>query len=282
MSADEFKVDFIGIGSGKCGSTWLFENLVQHPEIFDGNPKEIHYFGDLYESQSFDWYKNLFAGSEGLLKGEFSISYMYHPSAAERIYQRFPEAKIIAMVRDPVARTYSDYQHFIRKGDLQKDYPFAQYIEDNEKLKFGFYTDYLAPFYERFPAQNIMVLVLEEMQHDLAACYRDIFKFIGVNDLSFLPEGVAEKRNQGMNYRFLKLENMLVRSYRFMARRGLTGFAERLKRSGVAQFVRKLNAKSEPLPDMDAASREKLSQHFATEQARLARLLGRESQIWTR
>ena len=86
MSQEQFKVDFIGVGSGKCGSTWLYENVIQHPEVFDGNPKEIHYFGDLYEQQDFNWYKDLFAGSEGKIKGEFSISYMYHPQAAERIH----------------------------------------------------------------------------------------------------------------------------------------------------------------------------------------------------
>lgn len=282
MSQEQFKVDFIGVGSGKCGSTWLYENIIQHPEVFNGNPKEIHYFGDLYEQQDFTWYRDLFAGSEGKIKGEFSISYMYHPLAAERIYEHFPNAKIIAMVRDPVERTYSDYQHFIRKGDVSRDYPFSEYIRDQDKLKFGYYTDYLAPFYEHFPKENILVLVLEEMQHDLAACYRQIFEFIGVENIDFLPEGVEEKRNQGVNYRFLKLENVLVRTYRFMAKRGLTGFAERLKRSGLAQFVRKLNAKSEPLPEMDSASRQKLVDYFAEEQTRLAQLLGRDTQIWNR
>lgn len=282
MSNDAFKVDFIGIGSGKCGSTWLYENLVQHPEIFDGNPKEIHYFGDLYEDQSIAWYESLFKGSENKLKGEFSISYMYHPCAAERIFKHYPDTKIIAMVRDPIARTYSDFQHFIRKGDVAKNYPFSEYIKDDEKLKYGYYSTYLDPFYALFPKENILVLVLEDMQHDLAACYRKIFEFIGVNDIDFLPDGVAEKRNQGINYRFLKLENILVRSYRFMARRGLTGFAERLKRSGVAQFVRKMNAKAEPLPDMDNESRQKLSEFFEEEHRKLAKLLGREGQIWTR
>lgn len=282
MSEDEFKVEFIGVGSGKCGSTWLYENVVQHPEVFDGNPKEIHYFGDLYEQQDFDWYKNLFQGSQGKVKGEFSISYMYHPKAAERISKHFPDAKIIAMVRDPVERTYSDYQHFIRKGDVSRNYPFSEYIQDQEKLKFGYYTDYLKPFYDHFPSENILVLVLEEMQHDLASVYQQIFKFIGVHDTTFLPEGVEAKRNQGMNYRFLKLENILVRTYRFMAKRGLTGFAERLKRSGLAQMVRKMNAKSAPLPEMDEVSRQKLNEYFAEEQVRLAQLLGRDTQIWTR
>ena len=45
----EFKLDFVGIGSGKCGSTWLWDNLVKHPQIFDGNLKELNYFSSLYE-----------------------------------------------------------------------------------------------------------------------------------------------------------------------------------------------------------------------------------------
>jgi hypothetical protein len=207
---------------------------------------------------------------------------MYHQETAQRIYDKFPDAKIIAMVRDPVERTYSDFQHFIRKGDVPKDYPFSEFIKDTDKLKYGYYTTYLDPFYKLFPKENILVLVLEEMQHDLAGCYREIFEFIGVKDSTFLPEGVENKRNQGMNYRFLKLESILVRSYRFMARRGLTGFAERLKRSGVAQFIRRLNAKSAPLPEMDSDSRQKLNQFFEDEQKKLVEMLGRDNQIWNR
>ena len=67
-----------------------------------------------------------------------------------------------------------------------------------------------------------------------------------------------------------------------MVKRGLTGFAERLKRSGLAQLVRKINAKSEPLPEMDSASRQQLVDYYAEEQTRLAQLLGRDTQIWNR
>jgi hypothetical protein len=282
MVDSDFKVEFIGVGSGKCGSTWLYENLVQHPEVFAGNPKEIHYFSDLYEKQDFAWYQSLFQGAGSLIKGEFSISYMYHPEAARRIYSRFPNAKIIAMVRDPIYRTYSDYQHFIRKGDLTKDYPFSDYIRDESKLEFGYYSAYLQPFFELFPKENILILVLEEMQNDLAACYRQVFEFIGVKDTSFLPEGVEQKRNQAVNYRLLKLENILVRTYRMMMRRGMTQIAEGLKQSRLAQFVRKLNASSTPIAEMDSQSKTFLKHAFASEQEKLCQLLGREIHAWTR
>lgn len=172
MFQEQFKVDFIGVGLGKCGFIWLYENVIQYFEVFDGNFKEIYYFGDFYEQQDFNWYKDLFVGLEGKIKGEFFISYMYYLQVVECIYKYFFDVKIIVMVCDLVECIYLDYQYFICKGDVSCDYFFLEYICDQEKLKFGYYIDYFVFFYEYFFKENILVLVFEEMQYDLVVCYK--------------------------------------------------------------------------------------------------------------
>ncbi|AZZ94564.1 sulfotransferase [Hahella sp. KA22] len=279
--AKPFNVDFIGIGSGKCGSTWFFENLVQHPEIFDGNPKEINYFSDLYDQHELAWYESQFKGCDDrLLKGEFSVTYMYRPGTAERIRRHFPEAKIIAIVRDPVQRTFSDYLHAIRKGDIAGSTSFAEFIRNEEHLKFGCYTQYLEPFFASFPKEQIKIIVLEDFNKDYARGFREVYEFLGCQDVNFLPEGVEQRRNQARSYRFLFLENIMVRTYRMLAKSGYTRLTEVIKRTGVPELLRRLNVSSRPLPKIDPDSREVLSSYYSGEKKFVAELTGSNLSAW--
>jgi len=275
-----FKVDFVGIGSGKCGSTWFYENLAKHPEICDKNPKELNYFSDLYNKHPPEWYHTQFGGCGELLKGEFSVTYMYHPEAAERIHRDYPEAKILAIVRDPVKRTYSDYLHFIRKGDIPSSYTFDEYIANEKNLVFGRYSEYLDNFYRQIPKEQIKVLVLEEMNEDLAATFRDVYEFIGVKDIDFLPEGIEDHKNVAVNYRFLWLENILVRTYRFMARRGYTRILEKLRRMGLPTLLRAINSTKRPIAEMSEECQGKLSDYFLTTNKTLSQQIDNDLRFW--
>ena len=276
-----FKVDFIGIGSGKCGSTWFFDNLVKHPELFDGNPKEINFFSDLYD-RGVGWYESNFQGCpDGLKKGEFSVTYMYNSDAAERIHRYSTDVKLIAIVRDPIKRTYSDYWHFIRKGDISSKSSFADYIRDEHHLSFGDYAQYLKPFYDRFGRDRIMVIVLEEFNRDYVKGFGDVYRFLGVNNVDFMPPDVEKKVNVGRSYRFLLLENIMVRGYRFLAKGGHNRLAEAIKRTGIPELMRRMNQTSGALPPMPDACREELKTYFDARNTQLADLIGRDLSAWT-
>ena len=281
MDNGAFKLDFIGVGSGKCGSTWFYENIVKHPDFYSDNPKEINYFSDLYTQHDFDWYRSQFKGAkENQLKGEFSVTYMYHPEAARRIYKHFPQVKIIAIVRDPIKRTYSDYLHAIRKGDIPASQPFSEYIKDEKKLKFGHYETYLKQFFDIFPKEQIKIIVLEEFSRDYAKGFREIYEFLGVKNPDFIPPGVEEKRNEARSYRFLLLENIMVRTYRFLAKSGYTRLTELIKRTGIPELMRRLNMSSKPLPAMDTFSKQKLSEYFSNEKRFVSALTGSKLSAW--
>jgi len=274
-------VDFVGVGSGKCGSTWFYENLVQHPEFFDENPKEINYFSDLYKQHPVEWYENQFKGSsDSQLKGEFSVTYMYHPESAARIKEHCPDAKIIAIVRDPIRRTFSDYLHATRKGDIASDTPFSEYIKNEKNLEFGRYLQYLNQFFETFPKEQIKVIVLEDFNEDYESGFRDVYQFLGAKQVDFLPEGVEEKRNQARSYRFLLLENIMVKTYRMLAKSGFTRLTEVIKRTGIPELMRKLNMSSAPLPEIDEQSKQILNQYFAEEKKLMSKLTGSKLTAW--
>jgi hypothetical protein len=280
MSAP-FKVDFIGIGSGKCGSTWLHDNLAKHPQICDSNLKELNYFSDLYDEHPPSWYAGQYASCDcQLIKGEFSVTYLSHPLAAGRIKKDFPEARLLAIVRDPVQRTFSNYLHSQRKGDIKADLPFDVYIRDEANLSPARYVEHFKVWYETFPADQIHVVVLEEFLRDQLAGYRQIYGFIGAQPVDFVPPGYDQRSNEARSYRFLFIENILVRTYRWLSRRGYTRLVKRILDSGAGALVRKINGSKAPPPRIDEASREYLKAYFRPYNQQLSELLKRDLSCW--
>lgn len=275
------KVDFIGIGSGKCGSTWLYDNLVKHPEICDRNLKELNYFSDLYEKHPISWYESQFADcTPEMKKGEFSVTYISHPEAAARIHQHYPDVKLLAIVRNPVKRAFSNYLHSIRKGDIPADLAFPDYIDDAQRLVPGHFAEHLQRFYACFDAQQIRVIVTEEFIRNPLQGYQDIYRDIGVNDTAFVPPGYDKRRNVAKSYRFLWLENILVRSYRGLSKRGYTKLVKRITESGIANHIRSLNRDSRPVPEIDEESQRRLLAYYRPYNRQLEELLGKDLSVW--
>lgn len=275
------KVDFIGIGSGKCGSTWLYHNLVKHPEICDRNLKELNYFSDLYEKHPIGWYESQFADcAPDNKKGEFSVTYISHPKAAERIRRHYPDVKLLAILRNPVKRAFSNYLHSIRKGDIPADLAFRGYIDDEQRLAPGHFAAHLERFYACFDAQRIRVIVTEDFARNSLQGYQDIYRYIGVNDPDFVPPGYDDRRNVAKSYRFLWLENLLVRSYRGLSKRGYTKLVKRITESGIANRIRSLNRDKNPVPQIDEESKQRLLAYYRPYNKQLEGLLGKDLSVW--
>jgi hypothetical protein len=108
--------DYIIIGTQKGGTTSLHRYLTEHPDVSGGLRKEVHFFSWTYE-QGLDWYLAHFPQrGEAKVVGEASTSYLCHPKAAARIRRDVPNVKLIALLRNPVDRAYSQYQMNVRKG----------------------------------------------------------------------------------------------------------------------------------------------------------------------
>lgn len=276
-----FIPDFIGIGSGKCGSTWLYDNLVKHPQVCATNLKELNYFSDLYEAQSPEWYESQFSGCQSnQLKGEFSVTYISHPKAAQRIYTDFPDAKLIAIVRNPVKRAFSNYLHSIRKGDIQADLAFSDYMSDENRLLPGKYAEHLERYFSLFDSKQIHVIITEEFSENPLLGYRDLFQFIGVDDIDFVPPGYDQRSNVARSYRYLWMENLMVRSYRWMSKKGYTKLVKQLKDSQLVGLMRNINQSQGKVPVIDDESRAQLQAYYQPYNHQLEELLTRDLSVW--
>ncbi|MGM0579210.1 MAG: sulfotransferase family protein [Bacteroidota bacterium] len=198
--------NFLIIGAGKSGTTSVDNYLKQHPDIFISAVKEPNFFG--YELNSakdfkgspqlnhynssvtnFDDYVKLFENaSENQLKGETSNTYMYHENAADRIKHYMPDAKLIAILRQPAERLFSRYLHLARENKLP-----TQNFEDcldkssiwwqrNDLIKEGFYGQYLEKYFKHFDKSQIKVFLFEELKGNPEKLHKEIFQFLGVDD----------------------------------------------------------------------------------------------------
>lgn len=136
--------DFVIIGAQKGGTTFLYKLLQLHPNVQVSGDKEIRYF-DLHFDQPCHWYRSHFRSwpyrwyarhlrQHTFLTGEASPSYMYYPHVPARMAAVIPQAKLIAVLRNPVDRAYSNYYHEVRKGREHLSFEEALAAED-ERLR---------------------------------------------------------------------------------------------------------------------------------------------------
>lgn len=202
--------DFIIIGSQKCGTTFLYDELVKHPYVAPAITKEIHFF-DFNFDRGTDWYRACFARprrqehSQAYITGEASPYYIFHPLVARRIAAAAPQAKLIALLRNPVNRAYSHYQHEVRLGF--ETLPFDQALEREQArlrgeaermqadaryqsfthahygyLSRGIYVDQLKRWRDLFPDRQLLILRSEDLYRDTPETLARVLKFLGLPD----------------------------------------------------------------------------------------------------
>ena len=203
----EFKVDFIGIGASKAGSTWLGHMLESHPQLCMSIPKEVHFFNDIltyrntlweknYE-KGFKWYRKFFNHcSNTQLKGEITPRYSHDPIAAQRIKEHNKDVKILYCLRHPVDRIESHY-NFSKYYLGKEDRPIQRAIrEEKEFMDMTMYFRNLSTFLEHFPKNQIMLIWFEDIKEKPAELLKQVYSLLNVNP-SYVPPNMLEKSNPG-------------------------------------------------------------------------------------
>jgi len=246
--------DFFVIGAAKSGTTALYHYLAEHPQIYMSPMKEPYYFcfaqaeADLqaairhapkkirhdsilrYESImrrlpmvcDFAAYCALFDGVTGeKAVGEASVFYLPYDGTAERIRQCVPDARLIAILRDPIERAYSSFAMNVREGK-ETITDFARVVQQEDlsvhnfwwgrphHLRLGFYAEQLKRYYNTFDRSRIKVYLYDDLKADAVGLMRDIYRFLEVDD-AFVPQ-VAVKHNVGGYPRNKTLHALLARS----------------------------------------------------------------------
>ena len=122
---------FLGIGAPRCGTTWLYELLASHPDIYlPPHRKEVRFF-DLYYERGLSWYEQFFPPTLKANRyqaiGEFSPNYLYCEKCPERIDNIPSIKKLILILRNPVDRAYSRYGFHVRYKNYSGS--FEQFLE---------------------------------------------------------------------------------------------------------------------------------------------------------
>lgn len=231
-----------------------------------------------------DWedYLRLFANAnnESAL-GEASACYLWSPTAAERIAGRIPDAKILVMLRDPAERAFSQYLHSLGNGAV--GWSFREHIQRNlldrsgqlsvhyPFLEFGFYSEQLARYLERF-GQNVWVGFHEDLKNRPLEVYQGICRFLGVTD-EFSPD---------MNRRHLEAQVPRLSAIGWLKRSGFWQAAAKVTPPGLRPLMRRALIRRPGTTRMDPADRHYLVDFYRDDIRKLASLLGRNLDGWLR
>jgi hypothetical protein len=276
------RVDFLGIGAQKTGTGWLYTMLGAHPEIFmaHADDKDLKFFSARYD-YGHAWYERHFAADGGAKRrGEFSTSYFYSQEAPARVHRYNPDMRLLLSLRDPVDRLVSHHRHEIRTGRLGVDVPLEAGLASNPSyIEQSMYFTQLTRWLEHFPLASFHILIFEELFHDPARALRDLYGFVGVSQ-SFVPKSMHEKINEGRVPRSRLVDKGVRLSTTALRTMGAGWLVESLKRAGVEKKIKAANSRSGEALDARVAAR--LRETFASENEKLANLLGRDLSVWKR
>lgn len=286
----DFKLDFIGIGAPKAGTTQVAEWLEAHPGVCMSVPKEIHYFNERSSYihpqpnpnslQPLSWYAKHFNHyKKGQLKGEFSTGYMYDAHCAEKIKAHNPDMKIIACLRQPAERAYSQYVMF-RYYFKMEERPFSEMMfEGNEFIEKSLYYKQLKRYFDVFDKAQIHIVFLEDLKNDAEKACTDLYDFIGVDTL-FVPPNLHGKANASKAVKFKFVSKLMGQFSKLMVGLGLSGLVEKLKQSGLKKWVMGMNSSPIKYPPMSEEERAYIMNAVSDDLVQLEELLGKDLGHW--
>lgn len=276
--------DFLGIGTIKSGTTWLWECLRDHPQVFLPRMKEIEYFDSRYALGD-DWYRGFFAEAGERICGEISPQYIHAPQAFERIAPLAGRMRLIVCLRNPADRAFS---HYLMDARAFPDMTHAEKLRDFERLvregdskyvAFGHYAAQLEPYLERFGREAIHAVYFDDIANDPCGVVRDVCRYLGVDD-SHAPAALATRVNPAKRYRSVRLFRTLQRGVRLAEHVGLEPLILRLKRNGVRDRVLGVLETREEYEPLPVELRRRLVERYCAGNARLGAILGRDLSAW--
>ena len=259
---------FIGIGAQRAGTTWAYNCLAEHPDVFMTNKKELHFFYVNY-GRGLEWYEQQFAeAGNARARGEITPDYMYHESALRNIAKDIPDARLFVVLRNPIDRAVSQYAlHRDRFGNA----PFsAVSTPDSELVVRGLYFQHLQMVYSYFSSDQVRVLLYDDLSTRPGEFLEDLYGFVGV-DTGFRPPSLQTRYNRVIYPGFQKV---LLGS-------GLGWIIDGVKKTGLGEWIRQRNA-GDRRDDGFATSQDlaRLRGYFRSDVENLSRLLSRDLGNW--
>jgi sulfotransferase family protein len=297
------KPNFFIVGAPKCGTTALYEYLRTHPNIYMSPVKEPHFFakdlGGYPRIKTLQDYEELFAasGPEHLRVGEASVYYLRSSVAIQNISQFNPNAKIIAMFRNPVEMVHSMHSQLLYVAEENvSDFEAAWRLQERraqgldipprsrgsfllqyaEFARFGTQAERLL---SSFPREQVKLILYDDFKVSPKQVYDEVIGFL---DLPHDRRTEFPRINENKRARL----DWLRRVYRKpppalqSAFRGLKRVVGAGPLSAVAAKVLELNTTKERRPPLEPGFRAELAAVFQEEVNRLGRILNRDLSHW--
>jgi len=297
--------DVLVIGAPKAGSTAVHAALASHPALAMSTPKEPKYFlcgdepppaqhgpGDAHSRREWIWRRSEYEAlwndaPEGALLGESTPFYLWDTGSHIRIAEVVPEARLIAVVRDPVDRAYSNWTHlwsdgyepigdFVEATELERERSEAGWAPFWRYLDLGRYGRQLQHLYRYVPADQVHVLRYRELVDEPAETLARIAAFLDID-----PDGFGPVR--GENVTAWVPETPANQALRAVVRAG--AWAGQFPPPEVWRTVERplrgvLRRHRAQRPDLTPEQRRRVQRHFVDDIALLSDLTGRDFRDW--
>ncbi|MGB3514022.1 MAG: tetratricopeptide repeat protein, partial [Microcoleaceae cyanobacterium] len=194
--------NFIIIGAQKSGTTSLENYIAQHPQVIPAIKKETHFWYRDFD-KGINWYLAHFPPlpkSENFITGEATPNYLENYQTAERIYNVFPEVKLLVILRNPIDRAFSQYHHWIRLNWDERSFETAinselEILKKNPKkpqgdknywqqpgnyIGRGIYIEFLKKWLAIFPREQLLILKGEELYQKPVEIMKQVFDFLNL------------------------------------------------------------------------------------------------------
>jgi Sulfotransferase domain len=183
--------DWLGIGCVKCATSWAWQQLWKHPQIYSPS-KEVSYF-NYTQLFSCDTYKSFFEGAEpGQQIGEWTPDYFHHCEARHNIKEMCPWIKMLTIFRHPVERAFSNFKHAKFEGRIPIKWDFNRSFRFWRIRQRSVYSESLREWYKLFSKDQIKILWYEDIKDNPVKFVQEMYKFLGVDD-TFIPDKLDQK-----------------------------------------------------------------------------------------
>ena len=289
--------NFLIIGVQKAGTSSIYNYLKQHPQVYMSPVKETNFFERDWENAdaeardrkkngiyTFAQYSQLFDNvTDEIAIGEASPNYLFHYEASASLIQNYlPEVKLIAILRNPIERAYSDYLMHVRDS-IGKPKPFAEHIQKantSYTIRKGLYYDGLKHYIDKFGGDRVRVYLYEDLDRDSVQFMQDIYRFLGVDakfntDTSKKSQVAQVPKNQAVN-RLLRTENPL----RSMAASALKVLVPPETRQNLRSALMNFNSQDKSKLTLSTEERKQLATIYREDILKLQELIQRDLSSW--